>query len=123
MELGGFSVSLNVADIHASDAFYKKLGFTVFHGDKTQGWLIMKNGKTNIGLIQGMFDKNILTFNTGWDQDATETETFTDVRELQTQLTEQGVELTTKADLNSNGPASIAMVDPDGNPILIDQHR
>ena len=123
MELGGFSVSLNVADIAASEVFYKKLGFTVYHGDKSQGWLIMKNGETNIGLFQGMFDKNILTFNPGWDQNAQETDGFTDVRQLQKQLKASGLELTTEVDENTNGPASISLLDPDGNPILIDQHR
>ena len=123
MELGGFSVSLNVADLDASEAFYKNLGFSVYHGEKSQGWLIMKNGETNIGLFQGMFEKNILTFNPGWDQNAQDTENYTDVRELQKQLKASGVELTTEADENSEGPASITMLDPDGNPILIDQHR
>ena len=123
MELGGFSVSLNVANIEASQRFYEKLGFEVFHGDKTQGWLIMKNGATNIGLFQGMFDKNILTFNPGWNQDGQETDTFTDIRDIQRKLKEAGVELSTEVDEHSQGPASISLIDPDGNPVLIDQHR
>lgn len=123
MELGGCSLSLNVADIEASEAFYSKLGFRVFHGDKSQGWLIMKNGDTNIGLFQGMFDKNIITFNPGWDLNGQETESFTDIRAIQKQLKSEGIELTSEVDESSQGPASITLQDPDGNPILIDQHR
>jgi predicted lactoylglutathione lyase len=122
MELGAFSVSLAVKDIEASKLFYEKLGFTVFLGDQSQNWLIMKNGVHTIGLFQGMFDKNILTFNPGWNSDAQQLEEFTDVRELQRQLKDRGVTMITEADKNSTGPASFMMVDPDGNTILIDQH-
>ncbi len=122
MQLGTFSISLAVEDIKASKAFYEKLGFTVFGGDITQNWLILKNGDAVIGLFQGMFDKNILTFNPGWDSNAQKLESFTDVRELQRQLKDQGVQLVSEADENTTGPASFIAVDPDGNPILLDQH-
>ena len=122
MELGAFSVSLAVKNIHASKAFYQKLGFTDFGGDITQNWLIMKNGDTVIGLFQGMFDKNILTFNPGWDNNANNLEVFTDIRELQKQLKEQNVALDSEADESTTGPASIMLSDPDGNQILVDQH-
>ena len=123
MELGNFSVSLVVKDIEASRVFYEKLGFTIFGGNQTQNWLIMKNGDHAIvGLFQGMFDKNILTFNPGWDSNAQPLESFTDVRALQRHLKAQGVQLQTEADENTNGPASFIVVDPDGNPILVDQH-
>ena len=122
MKPGAFSVSLAVKDIEASKAFYEKLGFTVFHGDITQNWLILKNGNTVIGLFQGMFEKNILTFNPGWDGNAQPLDAFTDVRELQRQLKAQGVELMSEADETTTGPASFIAVDPDGNPILFDQH-
>jgi catechol 2,3-dioxygenase-like lactoylglutathione lyase family enzyme len=122
MELGNFSVSLAVKDITASKAFYEKFGFEVFGGDITQNWLILKNGDTVIGLFQGMFEKNILTFNPGWDKNAQMLETFTDVRELQRQLKAQGVEFVSEADESTTGPASFIAVDPDGNPILFDQH-
>src|SRR5215218_2455875 len=122
MELGNFSVSLAVKDIEASKLFYEQLGFTVFMGDQSQNWLIMKNGDHVIGLFQGMFEKNILTFNPGWDNNAQKLDTFTDVRELQRQLKAQGVELMDEADESTTGPASFMLVDPDGNPILIDQH-
>jgi len=122
MELGAFSISLAVKDIAASKAFYEKFGFRVFHGDITQNWLIMKNGDHVIGLFQGMFEKNILTFNPGWDSNAQKLDTFTDVRELQRQLRAQGVEMLIEADENTTGPASFIAVDPDGNPILVDQH-
>ena len=122
MELGAFSISLAVKDIAASKAFYEKFGFRVFHGDITQNWLIMKNGDHVIGLFQGMFEKNILTFNPGWDSNAQKLDTFTDVRELQRQLRAQGVEMFSEADENTTGPASFIAVDPDGNPILVDQH-
>jgi catechol 2,3-dioxygenase-like lactoylglutathione lyase family enzyme len=122
MELGAFSISLAVKDIEASKIFYEKLGFTVFGGDISQNWLILKNGDHVIGLFQGMFEKNILTFNPGWDSDARPLDTFTDVRELQRQLKAQGVELQTEADESTTGPASLIVVDPDGNPILFDQH-
>jgi predicted enzyme related to lactoylglutathione lyase len=122
MELGAFSVSLAVKDIEASKLFYEKLGFTVFMGDQSQNWLIMKNGDHTIGLFQGMFDKNILTFNPGWSQDAQQLGEFTDVRELQRQLKDRGVKMISEADESSSGPASFMIVDPDGNPILVDQH-
>ena len=122
MELGAFSISLAVKDIGASQAFYEKFGFKVFHGDISQNWLIMKNGDHAIGLFQGMFEKNILTFNPGWDSNAQKLETFTDVRELQRRLKAQGVEFVSEADESTTGPASFIAVDPDGNPILVDQH-
>jgi lactoylglutathione lyase len=122
MELGAFSISLAVKDIKVSQAFYSKLGFTVFGGDISQNWLIMKNGEHIIGLFQGMFDSNMLTFNPGWDQNAQKLEKFTDIRELQSHLKEQGVEIGSEIDTNSTGPASFMLFDPDGNPILIDQH-
>jgi lactoylglutathione lyase len=122
MELGAFSISLAVKDIHASKAFYEKLGFEVFGGDITQNWLILKNGEHVIGLFQGMFDRNILTFNPGWDQNARKLEVFTDVRELQRRLKAQGVDFASEADENTTGPASFMVMDPDGNPILFDQH-
>jgi predicted lactoylglutathione lyase len=122
MELGAFSVSLAVKDIEASRLFYEKLGFSVFMGDQTQNWLILKNGEHTIGLFQGMFDKNILTFNPGWSNDAQPLTSFTDVRELQRRLKEQGVNLISEADENSTGPASCMLADPDGNMILLDQH-
>jgi predicted lactoylglutathione lyase len=122
MELGAFSISLAVNDIQASKSFYEQLGFHVFGGDVEQNWLIMKNGDHVVGLFQGMFDKNILTFNPGWDQDANELESFTDVRELQQALKASGVPIAQEADESSSGPASIMLIDPDGNPILIDQH-
>ena len=123
MELGAFSISLAVSDIVASKAFYGKLGFSVFGGHQEQGWLIMKNGETLVGLFQGMFDKNLLTFNPGWDSNAQPLPTFTDVRELQRQLKAQGVTFASEADESTSGPASFVVVDPDGNPILVDQHR
>lgn len=122
MQLGAFSISLAVKDIQASKAFYEKLGFEVFAGELEQNWLIMKNGDHTIGLFQGMFDKNILTFNPGWDQHAQALPEYTDVREIQKQLKAQGVELGDEADESTTGPAHIILVDPDGNPILIDQH-
>jgi lactoylglutathione lyase len=122
MELGNFSVSLAVKDIKASKAFYEKFGFEVFGGDIANNWLILKNGPHVIGLFQGMFEKNILTFNPGWDSDAQKLGTFTDVRELQKRLKGQGVELMSEADESTTGPASLMAVDPDGNPILVDQH-
>ena len=122
MELGNFSVSLAVKDLHASKTFYEKLGFTSFMGNLSQRWLIMKNGPHAIGLFQGMFDKNILTFNPGWDSDAKKLASFTDVRELQRQLKAAGVPLVTEADEATSGPASFIAIDPDGKPILIDQH-
>lgn len=122
MDLGAFSVSLAVKDLEASKAFYEKLGFTVFHGDASQNWLILKNGDHVIGLFQGMFEKNTLTFNPGWDSSANTLEEFTDVRELQRRLKAAGVELVAEADESTTGPASFVAIDPDGNPILVDQH-
>ena len=122
MELGAFSISLAVKDINASKAFYEKLGFEAFMGDISQNWLILRNGGHVIGLFQGMFERNALTFNPGWDQNTQKLDTFTDVRELQKQLKAQGVELTSEADESATGPASFIVMDPDGNPILIDQH-
>lgn len=122
MQLGAFSVSLAVKDIATSKAFYEKLGFTVFHGNQEQNWLILKNGDTVIGLFQGMFENNILTFNPGWNHNAEPLSDFTDVRELQRQLKASGIPLMTEADESSTGPASFVIADPDGNTILIDQH-
>jgi len=122
MELGAFSISLSVKDIKASKAFYEKLGFKEFGGNISQNWLILKNGQCVIGLFQGMFERNSLTFNPGWDSNAQKLNTFTDVRELQRQLKAQGVELMSEADESTTGPASFVLIDPDGNPILIDQH-
>jgi len=122
MELGAFSISLAVKDIKASKVFYEKLGFKVFGGNISQNWLILKNGDHVIGLFQGMFEKNMLTFNPGWDNNAQNLDTFTDVRELQRQLKAQGVELMSEADESTTGPASFMAMDPDGNPILVDQH-
>jgi catechol 2,3-dioxygenase-like lactoylglutathione lyase family enzyme len=122
MQLGAFSVSLAVKDLEASRAFYQKFGFEVFAGDASQNWLILKNGDYVIGIFQGMFDKNMLTFNPGWNQDAAEVADFTDIRDLQRQLKAQGVQLATEADETTAGPASFIAIDPDGNPILVDQH-
>lgn len=122
MELGAFSVSLAVADLEASREFYEKLGFEVFMGDAEQNYLIMKNGGHAIGLFHGMFEKNILTFNPGWDADARKLDSFTDVRELKRQLEDQGVVAVQEAGETTSGPASFVVVDPDGNPILFDQH-
>jgi catechol 2,3-dioxygenase-like lactoylglutathione lyase family enzyme len=122
VELGAFSVSLAVKDIEASRRFYEKLGFVVFMGDGTQNWLMLRNGEHVIGLFQGMFERNILTFNPGWDRDAQPLGSYTDVREVQRRLKEQGVEFVTEADESGSGPGSFLVVDPDGNPILVDQH-
>jgi len=122
MELGTFSISLAVKDIEASRSFYENFGFKVFGGDTAQNWLILKNGNHVIGLFQGMFDKNIMTFNPGWDSNANKLESFTDVRDLQRQLKAKGVQLESEADESTTGPASFMAVDPDGNPILVDQH-
>lgn len=122
MQLGAFSVSLAVKDIAASQAFYEKLGFTFFAGNAAQNWLILKNGDRVIGLFQGMFEKNSLTFNPGWDSNANALESFTDVRELQRQLKAQGVQLEVEADETTTGPAFFTVLDPDGNPLLFDQH-
>jgi len=122
MDLGAFSVSLAVKDIEASKLFYQKLGFRVFAGNQSQNWLIMKNGDHAIGLFKGMFDKNILTFNPGWNSEAQPLGEFTDIRELQRQLKASGVKLISEADESSTGPASFMVLDPDGNTILLDQH-
>lgn len=122
MQLGNFSVSLTVKDIALSHTFYEKLGFTVWGGDQAENWLIMKNDSAVIGLFQGMFERNILTFNPGWDSDANQLSEFTDVRELQRKLKMQGVQLLTEADEATTGPASFMVEDPDGNHILVDQH-
>ena len=122
MELGAFSISLTVKDLEASRKFYEKFGFQEFAGDASQNWLIMKNGGTVIGLFQGMFEKNMLTFNPGWDSNARKLDGSTDVRELQQRLKEQDVELISEADESTVGPASFIAVDPDGNPVLVDQH-
>jgi lactoylglutathione lyase len=122
MELGAFSVSLTVKDIKASKDFYEKLGFEVFVGDISQNWLVMKNGAHAIGLFQGMFDRNTLTFNPGWDSNAQKLDAFTNVREIQKHLKAHGVELVVEADESTTGPASLMVMDPDGNPILFDQH-
>lgn len=123
MPLGAFSSSLAVKDIHASQAFYEKLGFASVMGDASKGWLIIRNGETTIGLFQGMFERNTLTFNPGWDAQANPLDTFTDVRELQRQLKAAGVTLLVEADESTTGPAHIMLADPDGNPVFIDQHR
>jgi lactoylglutathione lyase len=122
MELGNFSISLAVKDIEASRSFYDKLGFKVFAGDAAQNWLILKNGDLAIGLFQGMFERNMLTFNPGWDSNCGTLPSFTDVRELQRQLKAQGLQLQQEADESGSGPASFVVIDPDGNPILVDQH-
>lgn len=123
MDLGAFSVSLAVKDLARSKAFYEALGFDSLGGDPSHGYLIMKNGDHVIGLFQGMFEGNILTFNPGWDQNAQNTESFLDVRAIQAKLKAAGLDLTTEADPDTQGPASITLTDPDGNVILIDQHR
>jgi catechol 2,3-dioxygenase-like lactoylglutathione lyase family enzyme len=122
MQLGAFSISLAVKDIGASKSFYEKLGFEVFAGNAAQNWLILKNGDHVIGLFQGMFERNILTFNPGWDSNARKLPQFTDVRELQRQLKAKGVEFQQEADETTTGPASFIALDPDGNPVLVDQH-
>jgi lactoylglutathione lyase len=122
MELGNFSVSLAVRDLEASRDFYQKLGFDAVFGEPSQGWVILRNGDTLIGLFQGMFERNTLTFNPGWDRDTNPLPTFTDVRELQRSLKAQGVEFVSEVDDSGSGPGSFIVVDPDGNPILVDQH-
>ncbi|HAY35339.1 MAG TPA: VOC family protein [Ignavibacteria bacterium] len=123
MKLGAFSVSLAVKDIKASKRFYEDLGFAVYAGDIDQNWLIMKNEQTVIGLFQGMFEDNLLTFNPGWNQDAVEIDPFNDIREIQKELKSKGVKFDNEADENTCGPASFMIKDPDGNIILFDQHR
>lgn len=122
MKLGAFSASLSVKDIHVSKAFYEHLGFEVFAGDLERNYLIMKNGNALIGLFQGMFDENILTFNPGWDENANPLDNFTDVRDIQKHLKAKGIPLEREADETTSGPASVVLLDPDGNAILIDQH-
>lgn len=122
MKLGAFSVSLAVKDIEQSKLFYQKLGFEIIGGDQTQNWLIMRNGEHTIGLFQGMFDSNILTFNPGWDQSSKKLESFTDIRQLLKEFEAQGVEITHKSITSDTGPSSFSIKDPDGNAILIDQH-
>ncbi len=123
MKLGAFSISLNVKDINVSYAFYQKLGFEKFAGHIEQKWLILKNGESLIGLFEGMLEKNMMTFNPGWDTSAQKLEAFDDVRDIQAKLKEQGVELTSESIDSPEGPGNFMTVDPDGNPILIDQHR
>ena len=122
MKLGAFSISLSVKDIHASKQFYETLGFTVFAGSLEKNYLIMKNGNALIGLFQGMFENNILTFNPGWDENANLVEPFDDVRTIQRHLKDHKIEIAHEADENTFGPASFVVTDPDGNAILIDQH-
>ena len=122
MELGAFSVSLNVSDLMASQTFYEMLGFSVFHGSQEQKYLIMKNGQTVIGLFYGMFDKNIFTFNPGWDQNAQALASFMDVREIHSAVTKAGVAVLNQTLSETSGPGSFVIQDPDGNPILFDQH-
>jgi len=123
MKLGAFSASLSVKDLQISKEFYEKLGFSVYAGDQSMNYLIMKNGNAIIGLFQGMFEGNILTFNPGWDENASPVDPFDDVREIQASLKKDGIELIREADPVTSGPASITLKDPDGNNILIDQHR
>lgn len=122
MQLGAFSISLAVKDLAASRAFYEALGFSAFGGDADHGYLIMKNGTTLIGLFQGMFEKNILTFNPGWDSDAQTLDAYTDIRKLQSELKTRGIALESEADEATTGPASFTLFDPDGNAVLVDQH-
>jgi lactoylglutathione lyase len=123
MDLGNFSQSLAVKDVAASKDFYQKLGFEVFHDQSEQGWVIMKSPTAVIGLFQGMFEKNIMTFNPGWNANGQNTDNFTDIRDIQKELKAQGVEILQEVDEKSSGPASFTVIDPDGNPIMIDQHR
>lgn len=123
MNLGNFSLSLTVKDIKASRAFYEALGFTAFHDQMDKGWLILKNGETVVGLYQGMFEKNMLTFNPGWDNKAQNVDPFTDVREIQRRLKAQGIVPVTEVDETTTGIGHFIVIDPDGNPVLVDQHR
>jgi lactoylglutathione lyase len=123
MNLGNFSISLAVKDIQASRAFYEALGFIAFHDQSQNGWLIMKNGETVVGLFQGMFEKNMLCFNPGWDNKGQNVDPFTDVREIQRQLKAKGITPVTEVDETTSGRGHCIVVDPDGNPVLIDQHR
>lgn len=122
MKLGAFSISLSVKDIHASKKFYETLGFAVFAGDIERKYLIMKNGNALVGLFQGMFEQNILTFNPGWDESANKLDSFNDVREIQQHLKQNNIKLEREADESTTGPASVVLIDPDGNPVLLDQH-
>ena len=122
MHLGSFSISLAVSDIHASKTFYETLGFVEVGGQIDQNWLILRNGTTTVGLFQGMFEQNIMTFNPGWDAEGNTLDAFEDVRQIQQRLEDRGLTLQTKADADGNGPASFVLVDPDGNTILVDQH-
>jgi len=122
VKLGAFSVSLAVKDLEVSRSFYEKLGFSVFAGDAAENWLILKNGDHIIGLFQGMFDKNMLTFNPGWDKNAQELKSFTDIRDIQKKIKAEGIAVEPEADESTSGPASFMVIDPDGNPILFDQH-
>ena len=123
MELGAFSISLAVKDIEASKRFYEELGFSAVGGNESDNWLIMRSASTTLGLFQGMFEKNILTFNPGWDANANELAEFTDIREIQNQLLAAGIVLQSRADSETEGPASFMLEDPDGNMIMVDQHR
>ena len=123
MGIGAFSVSLAVRDLEASRRFYETLGFEAFHGDASQGWLILKNGDAVVGLFQGMFERNSLTFNPGWDSNAQPVDSFEDVRDIQRRLKAAGIEFVSEADEATEGPASFIVVDPDGNPVIVDQHR
>ncbi|HYO44476.1 MAG TPA: VOC family protein [Candidatus Limnocylindrales bacterium] len=123
MDLGTFSTSLAVRDLEASRTFYEKLGFSQLHGEASQGWLMLRNGEVVIGLFQGMFERNILTFNPGWDGNAQPLDEYTDIRELQRRLRSRGIAIASEADESTTGPASFTVIDPDGNPILFDQHR
>lgn len=123
MQLGAFCISLAVADIHKSKAFYETLGFTEVGGNIDQNWLVLANGDTKIGLFQGMFENNTLTFNPGWDQSAQELDTFEDVRDIQSKLKAAGLKLVREVDPKGEGPDYVTLLDPDGNPVLIDQHR
>jgi predicted lactoylglutathione lyase len=122
MKLGVFSISLSVKDLNVSKLFYENLGFKVFAGELKSNYLIMKNDKTIVGLFQGMFEKNILTFNPGWDENAVKLDSFTDIRAIQKHLLNKGIKLENNVDENTTGPASFVVIDPDGNPILFDQH-
>ena len=123
MTLGAFSISLNVKDIGASKAFYGKLGFEPFGGNEDQGWLMLRNGDTVIGLFGGFLEANTLTFNPGWDQHAQNLEEFEDIRDIQKRLKADGMQFVAEADETTTGPASFVLMDPDGNPVLVDQHR
>ncbi len=123
MELGTFSISLAVEDLSASRTFYEQLGFTVIGGEAPQNWLILRNGDATIGLFHGMFEENIMTFNPGWSRTGDHPDEFTDIREIQQRIKKQGLTLTSEADESTTGPASLTLLDPDGNAILIDQHR